>query len=150
MNSERENFEQLRRLLKLKRYEQPPPRYFNDFSSQVIARIRKGERGEASPVGSWFERFLGVFQAKPAYSGAFGAAICAALIGTAVWSEQTTETAVSDGNTIPFGGNQGSPEHAGNIQYAFTGSTNPVPRLPGGSIFDQFQLREPKLAGIQF
>ena len=40
MNAEPENFDQLCRLLKLKRHESPPPRYFNDFSSQVIARIR--------------------------------------------------------------------------------------------------------------
>ena len=34
MNSENDNFDQIQRMLKLKRYEQPPPRYFNDFSSQ--------------------------------------------------------------------------------------------------------------------
>ena len=51
MSENTENFDQLRRLLKLKRYEQPPPRYFNEFSGLVIARIRAGERvGDLSLV----------------------------------------------------------------------------------------------------
>jgi len=43
MSSEPENFEALRRLLVIKRHEQPPPGYFNDFSRQVISRIRADE-----------------------------------------------------------------------------------------------------------
>ena len=58
MNDERENFDALQRLLKVKRYEQPPPRYFNEFSGQVLARISAGEQGgEVSgwEVGTWIE-----------------------------------------------------------------------------------------------
>lgn len=94
MNQDTENFEQLRRLLKLKRYEQPPPGYFNDFSRQVIARIQLGERGEDSAVigrllweAPWLQRIWAAFEAKPVLAGAFGLAMCAFLISGVIYSE---------------------------------------------------------------
>ncbi len=93
MNQNTENFEQLRRLLKLKRYEQPPPGYFDRFSSQVIARIRLGERGEESAVierllweAPWLQRIWAAFEAKPVLAGAFGLAVCGLLISGVVYS----------------------------------------------------------------
>ena len=95
MNQDTENFEQLRRLLKLKRYEQPPPRYFSDFSSQVIARIKLGEQGEDSAVigrllweAHWLQRIWAAFEAKPVLAGAFGLAMCAFLITGVIYSEK--------------------------------------------------------------
>ena len=95
MNQDTENFEQLRRLLKLKRYEQPPPGYFNDFSSQVIARIKLGERGEDSAVierllweAPWLQRIWAAFEAKPVLAGAFGLAVCGLLITGVIYSEK--------------------------------------------------------------
>ena len=94
MNQDTENFEKLRRLLKLKRYEQPPPGYFNDFSRQVIARIQLGERGEDSAVigrllweAPWLQRIWAAFEAKPVLAGAFGLAMCAFLISGVIYSE---------------------------------------------------------------
>jgi hypothetical protein len=96
MSQDTENFEQLRRLLKLKRYEQPPPRYFNDFSSQVIARVERGERGDGyASVGRmlweapWLQRIWVAFEAKPLVAGAFGLAVCATLITGVIYSERT-------------------------------------------------------------
>jgi len=96
MSQDTENFEQLRRLLKLKRYEQPPPRYFNDFSSQVIARIKLGERGEGNAVigrllweAPWLQRIWAAFEAKPVLAGAFGVAVCSLLITGVIYSEKT-------------------------------------------------------------
>jgi hypothetical protein len=96
MSQDTENFEQLRRLLKLKRYEQPPPRYFNDVSSQVIARVKRGERGDGhASVGRmlweapWLQRIWAAFEAKPLLAGAFGLAVCATLITGVIYSERT-------------------------------------------------------------
>ena len=53
MESSPENFESLQKLLKLKRHEQPPPRFFNEFSGRVIARIQS----EGTRPPRWWERF---------------------------------------------------------------------------------------------
>lgn len=69
-----ENFDQLRKLLALKRYEQPPPGYFQSFSSKVLARI---EAAEAAGSFSWWGR-LGL-DFKPALMCALGVVVCALL-----------------------------------------------------------------------
>lgn len=82
MNTSPEDFGELRKLLKLKRYEQPPPGYFAHFSTIVINRIeREGRSGDAMlEVPSWVARFFGLFQASPVFSGLFGAALCGLVI----------------------------------------------------------------------
>lgn len=94
MNPENQNFENLGRLLKLKRYELPPPRYFSDFSGQVINRIRAGYPDERTePMAAawevpWLQRVLSIFEAKPLLAGAFGAVVVGVLIGGAVSSDE--------------------------------------------------------------
>ncbi len=90
---EHENFDSLRGLLKLKRYEQPPPGYFDRFHRQVIARIEAGELGEPDSIvarlfgeNSWWQRMSEALQARPGFAGAFGAAVCALLISGIVYS----------------------------------------------------------------
>jgi hypothetical protein len=87
MNENENNFDALRRLLKFKRQETPPPGYFNGFSGQVIARIRAGEsrasRGAASGYFSeapWLLKLLQAFEFKPAFAGAFASALCLLLV----------------------------------------------------------------------
>ena len=94
MNHDDRNFDQLCRLLKLMRYEKPPPYYFQDFSSEVIARIKLGERGDPkAPLlarvlsrASWLPRFWEALDAKPAVIGAFSLATCALLVGGVIHS----------------------------------------------------------------
>jgi len=101
MNEEENNFDALRQLLKLKRHEVPPPGYFNNFSSQVIARIRAGETagkqataGENAPL--WFSKFLELFEFKPAFAGAFASAVCLLLFFGIVYADRP------DGGMQPF------------------------------------------------
>ncbi len=74
MQSSPENFESLQKLLRLKRHEHPHPRYFNDFSSRVIARI---QAGEARVAPRWWEQF-GI-DLRAALTVGAGAAACVAL-----------------------------------------------------------------------
>ena len=87
------DFAQLRRLLSLKSHEQPPPGYFNNFPSDIIASIKAERRGrrrsEASGTGPlWILRFLEQLQAKPALAGVVGAGLCALVIGGIIVNEQ--------------------------------------------------------------
>jgi hypothetical protein len=99
MSPEQENFEALRRLLALKRHEQPPPGYFNHFSIQVIRRIQAGERVPDSLLerlfmeAPWFQRMWGILEAKPVLVGAFGAAVCGLMLAGLVYSENVNVAA---------------------------------------------------------
>ncbi len=91
-NPESQEFEQLRRLLALKRHEEPPPGYFHHFSREVTVRIKAGETGETK-ARNWAERIWAMLETKPAFAGAFGASICAVLVSGLLNSEDSTESA---------------------------------------------------------
>lgn len=140
MDQNTENFDSLRRLLALKRHEQPPPGYFNRFSRDVMARIKAGERGgEIGSEISWWERFLSVFDVKPVFAGAFGTAVCAFLVSGIISSEQTP--AVGSNVAPSTGGSSVADAASENVSSAplaeqmLTSSTN------SGSLFDQFSLQ---------
>lgn len=50
-----EEFEDIQKLLRLKRHENPPPGYFRDFSNGVMAKVRKLE---AEKPRSWWQRWM--------------------------------------------------------------------------------------------
>src|SRR5262245_28324439 len=138
MNPEQENFDALRRLMKIKRYEQPPPRYFKDFSSQVLARI---EREEITPSSaSWLDKFADLFQARPAFSGVLGAAVCLLLVGTAVYSEAGGPQGASN----PF--NNLSPELAANPQ----DETSVSSTTTNTSLFSKFKVQPAVPVTLEF
>jgi hypothetical protein len=102
MNTEQENFDRLLRLLKLKRYEQPPPRYFNEFSSRVIARIEAGGEEARGNMfenlfmeAPWLQRLFSAFETKPAVAWMFGLAVCALVVSGIVYSETVDYPQVS-------------------------------------------------------
>jgi len=95
MNENENNFESLRHLLALKRHEIPPPGYFENFSTEVAARIRVGEARRQGSVAErlpeelpWLFRVLSLFEAKPAFAGVFAFSLCLLLVGGIVYAER--------------------------------------------------------------
>jgi hypothetical protein len=92
MNENENNFESLRQLLALKRHEIPPPGYFNNFSSQVIARIRSDRYDPATKQlagqAPWLLKLLKMFEAKPAFAVAFASSLCLLLLFGTIFAGQ--------------------------------------------------------------
>jgi hypothetical protein len=87
MSESEHNFQDLKRLLKLKRHEIPPPGYFNNFSSQVISRIRAGEAEQAGSYSvkmkdqsPWLHTLLHLFDARPGLIGGLATSACLLVV----------------------------------------------------------------------
>ncbi|MCX8156545.1 MAG: hypothetical protein N3J91_08885 [Verrucomicrobiae bacterium] len=78
MPQPQDEFARLRQLLALKRHEQPPPGYFQNFSHQVMARINAVE-GDAE--SAWLLRFWNALTTRPLWSGLAAAGACGVLVG---------------------------------------------------------------------
>ena len=155
MNPEHEKFESLRRVLALKRHEQPPPGYFHHFSSQVIARIRAGERADDRSAwaflawdAQWLQRLWAAFETRPALAGAFGAVVCGLLVSGIVYSEKIgrVESAPiasvpSDLTMVSLG--QKSDE-SGLMPLSAT-PIGPAPQVSSGTLFDGIRIPPPQL-----
>jgi hypothetical protein len=101
INRESDNFDQLRRLLTIKRYEQPPPGYFHSFSRQIIVRLKAGELGDSPAAkwwvidGSWLHRLWTAFETRPAFAGSLGVAVCGFFVAGALLVESNDAAAVA-------------------------------------------------------
>jgi hypothetical protein len=143
MNENENNFESLRRLLMLERYEIPPPGYFNNFSGAVISRISAGETSES--VGDWFSKLLQVFEFKPAFAGAFASALVVLLVFGIIFAERPDSAQQSLLQAMTQ--NSGSAPQLADVssvalpqtdQTGIIASTNPVLNLqPIASLFGQ-------------
>src|ERR1043166_3000660 len=146
MNPESENFEQLRRLLALKRHEQPPPGYFSHFSGDVIAAIRAGAHRQSwverlLDEAPWLRRFWEVFESKPIGIGFFGTSVCGLLLLGLLYSGEPGTAPpeipglAQSSSAVPVA----SAAHALALNDAshsqLVSSTNGI--APGGSLFDQ-------------
>lgn len=78
MKRDQEHFDELKKLLALKRREQPPPGYFNRFSSRVRARVVAGDTANESRT--WWNRWFGPGELKPGLVGLYSVAIGGLLL----------------------------------------------------------------------
>lgn len=99
---------QVRRLLAIKRHEQPPPGYFHKFSGDVVARIRAGDRADDKNVlagvlgdSAWLQSVWNFLEGKPLVAGLFGATACAMVLSVFVMSEKPDTTASSEPQPAP-------------------------------------------------
>ncbi len=166
MTPEQENFDALRRLLKVKRYEQPPPGYFNSFSREVIACIKADVNAKPESLfdrlaweAPWLRRLLDALQGKPALGMGLGVAACALLVGAVIYSENLDYKPIGSVALVPQAEQPAAMPPAEAVASAFglkvpaemamatPGSSNSLtPIVPiRGSLFDQLQPIQPVL-----
>ncbi len=146
MNSDQENFEALRKLLALKKYEQPPPRYFSELSTRILNRIER----EPQTIPFW-ERFFPNIGLNPALAYSFGLLACGTLVFGLGYSlktepEQTVAHPFGDENRSIASSMPAAQDAPGlslsNYQVNQLASTNPVMGTePLPSLFDGLNLR---------
>ena len=141
MNTSPDDFEKLRKLMSLKRHEQPPPGYFNQLPGRIIARI---EAGESAPT--FWQRLSDVFVMKPSHAYALGLFVCGALgVGTFLSFKSQTNQAGSPAvavqpvqKTVVQPALAAQPAPSSTVPVTFVNSTNPAigsPKVP--SLFDR-------------
>jgi len=84
MNSDSNDFEALRKLMALKRHEQPPPGYFNRLPDKITSRL---EREGGNPT--FWEKILDGFTIRPAFAYSFAVAAFGALTFSVITSART-------------------------------------------------------------
>ncbi len=101
MNSSPEDFDDLRRLLALKRHEKPPPGYFGYLPDKIMMRL---EREDISEYSTWWQWMVQKLDAQPVLAGAYAFAISGLmLLGFKLSQDLQHETATDNGllgNTI--------------------------------------------------
>jgi len=101
MDPKQQDFETLRKLMALKRHEQPPPEYLDGLSDSIMSRIEGGEGRR-----NLWDRITGNFAVRPALTYACGLTVCGALGLSAVYMirhEMTQADASPMANLKPAG-----------------------------------------------
>jgi hypothetical protein len=103
MNSSPEDFQDLRRLLALKRHEKPPPGYFNYLPDKVQMRIERQD--DLSEYSTWWQWLVQKLDAQPVLAGAYAFAISGLMLlgfklSQDLQHEAAAETGGLLGNTI--------------------------------------------------
>jgi hypothetical protein len=154
MSSEPQDFESVRRLLVLKRHEQPPPGYFHNFSLEVIGRIRAGEGAQESSAGwGWLTRMWSAFEGNPVMAGAFGAAVCGLLLWGMVASDQIEPANLKLAQPLPLNGQTAHQPMVSTLtQQAIAGfpsTTGLRTEQPAVSLFENIRFPAPQTVSWQ-
>ena len=133
------NFDQLRKLLALKRYELPPPRFFNEFSGRVMSRLAEPQR---EPL-TWWQRLGFEFDLKPALMCGVGVVVCGLLSFGVIGAMQISGTDGSVAAMDPLAvAPMGAPTFAAISPVTIeTASIAPLIKQQSASPFNQFALR---------
>ncbi len=96
-SSNQDDFDRLKKLLVLKRYEQPPPGYFNRLPNEIRARIAAGE-GQTR----FWERFIPSFTLRPVVAYGVGLAACVVVAMSVYYTSNlpANNTAATAGNSL--------------------------------------------------
>lgn len=142
MENTDQDFDRLKKVLALKRHEMPPPGYFNRLPSEVISRIRAERAEQSDPLKTlhaeapWLVRLWQSLEAKPAFAGIFGVAVCALILGAIVFAEKPVTQPVLAGPrptiVAPFAGT--TPTTGGTLDQPIL---HPATNQSGMSLFDQ-------------
>jgi hypothetical protein len=94
MNTNPESFEALRKLMAVKRHEEPPPGYFGTLSQKIAVRIERGE-GQLS-LWEWLSAN---FTLRPVFAYAFAVAAFGAFTASVLYSGKgsSQETLAQEG-----------------------------------------------------
>ncbi|HEY5346041.1 MAG TPA: hypothetical protein VIK62_06825 [Verrucomicrobiae bacterium] len=133
MNQNEHNFDDLKKLLKLKQHEMPPPGYFNHFSGQVVSRIRAGEAGKSQSFterlqveAPWAMSIFRIFETRPGLIGGFATSLCLLLVLAVVFAERSEH---SSQNLLAISAEPA----AASVENSVTAMTAPAPALVAGS-----------------
>lgn len=149
---EQDNFEDLRRLLAVKRHEQPPPGYFDRLSITIMTRIRDGAaesrlsfRQRLFAEAPWLQQLWATFEHRPIFAGACSFAACGLVAAAVMYSDVPTVPTIGmgDGSSIaeaaPWLSHGDRSPSAKTVFAGFTNS-NVAPAaggLRGDSLFDE-------------
>lgn len=84
-------FERLRRLLALKRYERPPAGCLDEMRQTVLARLRQEQQSRAAQPAAhpvpWWHMLKEALAPRPLWVGLVGVGVCALVI-SAIWQAE--------------------------------------------------------------
>lgn len=138
MSNESEKFDELRKLLALKRHEQPPPGFFRDLPGRVLMQIEQ----EESVRPGWWARLREAFELRPALSVGFAGGLCCLLVA-GVYHGQKTGSEAEGGLAVSE-----PREMSSEVNNPFNVSTGEMSRPPVG-IFDPQVGGSVERAGFQ-